>query len=72
MRENEKEPVMTVPRTPEELLTRDKAKEDAPWHWRADDDARIPRTPHYEVYQQRTSSSSKTTHTQMPSLNSVR
>jgi hypothetical protein len=51
---------LTVPRTPEELVTRDRAKEDLPWYWRADDAERIPRTPPYEaIYPQRTSSSSK-------------
>jgi hypothetical protein len=59
MREGEKEPVMTIPGTPEELFTRNKAKEELPWYWKEDDDARVPRTPPYEVYQQQTSSSSK-------------
>ena len=57
-REYEKEPLMTTPRTPEELFTRDKTKEELPWYWRADGDARVPRTPPYEIFRHRTSSSS--------------
>jgi len=49
-REYEKEPLMTIPRTPEELFTRDKTKEELPWYWRADDDEMVPRTPPYEIF----------------------
>jgi hypothetical protein len=58
-RDYEKEPLMTIPRTPEELFTRDKTKEELPWYWKADDDERVPRTPPSEIFRHRKSSSSK-------------
>ena len=36
MREGEKEPVMIIPGTPEELF-RNKTKDESPWYWREDD-----------------------------------
>ena len=57
-REDEKEPLVSIPRTPEELFTRDKTKEELPWYWREDYDERVPRTTPYEI-RQRPSSSSK-------------
>ena len=56
--EYEKDPFMTIPRTPKELFTRDKTKEELSWYWREDYDERVPRTAPYEI-RKRFSSSSK-------------
>ena len=55
--EYEKDPFMTIPRTPKELFTKDKTKEELPWYWREDDDERVPRTPPYEIRKRPSSSS---------------
>ena len=56
--EYDKDPFLTIPRTPQELFTKDKTKEELPWYWREDYDNTVPRTPPYEI-RQRPSSSSK-------------
>jgi hypothetical protein len=51
---DEKDPFMTIPGTPEELFTRDKTPQELLWYWRTDDDERFPRTPPYEIFRYRT------------------
>ena len=52
------DPFMTIPKTPPELFSKDKTKEELPLYWRDEYDNKVPRTPPYEV-RERPSSSSK-------------
>jgi len=52
------DPFRTITKTPQELFTKDKTKEELPWYWRDEYDNKVPRTPPYEI-RQRPSSSSK-------------
>jgi hypothetical protein len=52
------DPFMTIPKTPQEVLDKDKTKEELPWYWKDEYDNKVPRTPPYEI-RDRPSSSSK-------------